>query len=166
MSRGGLSFNMANPITEALIGTAVGSIDKVLSRFFPNKDDKQKAMFEIQNELTKQEGELAKAVMEIQKAQLEINKAEAQSASLFVAGWRPSVGWVCSFGLAWACILQPFIVSALVIYSKWPEFKVDDLPRADMATMMPVLVGMLGMGGLRTVEKIKGEVDRSSLKEA
>ena len=89
---------------------------------------------------------------ELAKGQLEINKAEAQHRSIFVAGWRPFLGWCLSFAMAWHFVLAPmtlFICSAFEIY-------VPDLPVFDMDSLMTVLLGMLGLGGLRTVEKVKG----------
>lgn len=84
-------------------------------------------------------------------AQLEVNKVEAASGSLFVAGWRPMVGWVCACGVAWNWIGLPvgMFVAAAVGHGM-------DLRPADLSEMLPLLLGMLGMGGLRTFEKMQG----------
>ena len=86
-----------------------------------------------------------------QAGQLKINAAEAANQSLFVAGWRPGIGWVCAAAFAYAYILQPFgaFAAALAGYH-------GTLPSVDISTMMPVLLGLLGLGGMRTVEKVKG----------
>lgn len=84
-------------------------------------------------------------------AQLAVNKAEAESGNLFVAGWRPFVGWVCAAGCAWNWIglqLGLFVAAAV-----GRPLAVSPL---DLTEMLPLLLGMLGMGGLRTFEKVQG----------
>jgi len=83
--------------------------------------------------------------------QLQVDKQEAASSSVFVAGWRPAIGWICGFALAWQFILQPLICYGLSIYSTY--------------TRQTILLGMLGLGGMRTAEKISG-VARDSLDES
>ena len=156
---------MANPIIDVVLGVLDGPLDKLLGRFFPSADDRQKAKLEIQAELIKQEGQLQTKVLDLQLAQIEVNKTEAQSASLFVAGWRPAVGWTCVAAMAWQYVLQPFCSFFLNIAQGIWHFTTPPLPILDTAQMYTVLLGLLGLGGLRTYEKIKGEVDRSSLKE-
>ena len=91
-----------------------------------------------------------KHAQEINKAQLEVNKVEAGHASLFVSGWRPACGWVAVFGLAGNFMVIPFTNFVLALLD------IDvTIPLIDTATMMPVLMGMLGLGGLRTYEKSK-----------
>ena len=94
--------------------------------------------------------QLAAAVMIVQ-GQLDINKAEASNPSAFVAGWRPFIGWVCGLGCAWNWIGLPIMKAALTLWGH-----PIDLSPANMTELMPVLMGMLGLGALRTVEKIKG----------
>lgn len=84
-------------------------------------------------------------------AQMEVNKAEAASGSLFVAGWRPFVGWVCAAGCAWNWIGLPVGVFVVALAGRNL-----DLRPADLSEMLPLLLGMLGMGGMRTFEKIQG----------
>jgi hypothetical protein len=84
------------------------------------------------------------------KAQLEINKKEAEHPSLFVSGWRPATGWVCVFGMAFNFILTPFTNMALELSGSSVV-----VPMIDMEMLLPVLLGMLGLGAMRTVEKIK-----------
>ncbi|MGD8570710.1 MAG: 3TM-type holin [Gammaproteobacteria bacterium] len=108
-----------------------------------------------------------------QKWQLEVNKVEAKHRSLFVAGWRPFVGWMCGFAFGWKYLGRPLIeplvnaVAKLVVavlhhMSPESDFMMDaawkwvSFPDVDVSAMIPVLMGMLGLGILRTVEKSKG----------
>ena len=105
-------------------------------------------------EITEAELELFKLAQagDLQKVigQLEINAKEAQSTSIFVAGWRPFVGWVSGLGVFWAAIGQP-IFSYVAVIKGWPA-----APTIDTEVLLYVLGGMLGLGTLRTVEKSKG----------
>ena len=89
-------------------------------------------------------------------AQIEVNKIEAASPSLFVSGWRPAIGWICALGMAGNFITIPFTNMILEIAG----YDVA-LPLIDMETLLPVLLGMLGLGAMRTVEKVK-QVDRKA----
>jgi hypothetical protein len=94
--------------------------------------------------------QLAAAVMVVQ-GQLDINKVEAANPSVFVSGWRPFIGWVCGAACAWNWIGLPVVAMILKAY------QVDVvLSSANLTEMMPILMGMLGLGGLRTIEKING----------
>jgi hypothetical protein len=93
------------------------------------------------------------------QGQLEINKMEAQHGSIFVAGWRPAIGWICGSALGWNFIVQPIITWAAFISG----VDMADAPRLDTGELTTILLGMLGLGGLRTYEKRLG-VARPSLK--
>lgn len=84
------------------------------------------------------------------KGQLAINQQEAAHPSVFVAGWRPFIGWVCGAGFAWAFLLQPFVSFFVVIFSNVDPAK---LPELDTGQLLSLALGMLGLGGLRTYEK-------------
>lgn len=88
---------------------------------------------------------LEKLKLEIPKVQAEINKMEAGHRSIFVAGWRPFIGWVCGVGLAYDFLTRPLLVSFGVA-----------APDIDASSLYPLIAGMLGLGGLRTFEKVKG----------
>ena len=90
------------------------------------------------------------------KAQLKINQTEAQHASVFVSGWRPAIGWVCCLGMAGNFLIIPFVNMTLELM----ETEVI-VPMIQLDVMMPVLMGMLGLGAMRTVEKVK-KVDRKA----
>jgi len=120
----------------------VGS--KVLDRVLP--DPAQQAAAKLELMKLQQNGELAQIT-----GQMEINKAEAASSSLFVSGWRPSVGWVCSAGFAVQFVIGPLAEWGAALAGHPVKF-----PQMDTGTMMPLLLGMLGLGGMRTAEKMQG----------
>ena len=128
----------------ALLPAILPAITDVVGRFLPeDKEAKAKVEREIEQQLT---DHLAK----IDLAQLDINKQEAAHRSIFVAGWRPFIGWTCGLALAYNYVIQPIAVFALA-----QTGYLIDLPTLSMSEIMPVLMGMLGLGGLRTFEKFK-----------
>ena len=102
------------------------------------------------DDFTLDKAEKAELIQEINKAQIEVNKVEANSNSLFVSGWRPFVGWTCGVALCYHFVLQPFLV--FLLYSSGYQM---DLPVFDMTTLTTILMGLLGLGGLRSYEKVK-----------
>jgi hypothetical protein len=126
-----------------LIGPVLEIGKSLIDRFFPDPAEKARAEMEMMTLLQTQD-------LQRVLAQLEVNAKEAASPSIFVAGWRPFVGWCCGVGFLWATIGQP--VFAWVASAKgWPT-----PPAIDTDVMLYVLGGMLGLGGLRSVEKVKG----------
>jgi hypothetical protein len=119
-----------NPIFSALISPITGIIEKLV----PDKDKAAQIAFEI---ATLTEKNTHAQIL----GQLKVNEAEAAHKSLFVAGWRPFIGWVCGVAMAFNFIVIPFV----------PE-----LVPLSLETMMPVLMGMLGLGGMRSYEKRNG----------
>jgi hypothetical protein len=126
-----------------LIGSLVGPVTGLLDKFIEDKDTKNALAHEIATMSEKHANELA-------KGQLEVNKVEAASKSLFVAGWRPFIGWVCGLGFFSNFILIPMANFGLAI----SEIAIK-IPMIDTTQMMPVLMGMLGLGAMRTVEKVQ-----------
>ena len=126
---------------QALIGPVTGLLDK----FIEDKDQKNALAHEIATLAQKQ-------AHEAQLAQVEVNKQEAQHRSIFVAGWRPFVGWVCGIALAYHFVLAPIILFSVSITG----IQIPELPSFNMETLTTVLLGMLGLGGLRSFEKYKG----------
>lgn len=141
-----------DPVTEVL---SIGS--KLIDRLWP--DPAQRDQAKIQLLQLQQTGELATltATTDLAKAQAAINQQEAASTSLFVAGWRPFVGWCCGAAFAYAFILQPFITFLLAVFHVPVDPKT--LPVLDVSSMMPVLLGMLGLGAMRSYEKVQGAAD-------
>src|SRR5579871_1611895 len=87
-------------------------------------------------------------------SQLQVDATEAASQSVFVAGWRPFVGWACGFALAYVYILQPLIVSVAVLAHS--SFDASKLPSVSLTDMLPILLGMLGLGAMRSYDKAQG----------
>ena len=118
----------------------IEGVGRVLDRLYPDPDKRAAAELELVK--LQRSGELA---------QLEVNRAEASSPSMFVAGWRPFVGWVCGAALAGQFVVSPVAlwVSQIVGHPFPPPPTLD-------AVLWELLFGMLGMGTLRTVEKLKG----------
>jgi hypothetical protein len=102
-----------------------------------------------------QEAALLQRALEIEatlnNAQAEINKIEAGSSSLFVAGWRPFIGWTCGAALAYNYVLMPLLV--WVVTNFYPD--APAMPVLDNSELMTILLGMLGLGAMRTYEKVK-----------
>lgn len=128
-----------NPLA---IVTELGA--KLIDKLFP--DPKQKAEATLRLMELQQSGDLAQIA-----GQIELDKMEASNPKLFVSGWRPFVGWVCASGLAIQFILAPVL--------EWGSTLAGTplkLPPLDMSVMLTLLVGMLGLGGMRTVERLNG----------
>ena len=125
------------------LGSLVGPVTGLLDKFIEDKDQKNALAHQIATMSERHAQELA-------KGQLEVNKAEAASNSLFVAGWRPAVGWVCVLGMASNFVLIPMVNFILALAES-----AITVPLIDTSTMMPVLLGMLGLGAMRSAEKIQ-----------
>ena len=120
-------------ILSSLIGPATSLLDKVIE----DKDEKNRIAFELSTLAERHAAELA-------KGQMEINKVEAAHHSIFVSGWRPCIGWVCALGLLYNTILSN-------ILGIWVE-----VPEIDTTLLVPVMMGMLGLGAMRSYEKVQG----------
>jgi len=119
---------------QALIGPVTGLLDK----FIPDADQKAKLAHDI---ATMSE----KHAQEIALAQIKVNEAEAKG-NWFRSSWRPATAWVCVLGFLVNFLVSPICAGFGII-----------IPQADTATMLPVLMGMLGLAGMRTAERLKGK---------
>jgi hypothetical protein len=128
-----------------VLTSLVGPVTGLLDKFIEDKDQKAALAHEIATMGQKH-------AQEAMLAQLEINKAEAASGSLFKGGWRPFVGWTCGIAFAYHFVLQPLLIFVFA----YVGLETPDLPKFDVGTLLPVLGGMLGIGGLRSYEKTKG----------
>ncbi len=130
-----------------MIDKLIGPVTGLLDKFIEDKDQKARLAHEVATMAENHAQELA-------KGQLEVNKVEAAHKSLFVSGWRPFIGWTCGLGMFGNFITIPFSNFVLAL------FGIDIvIPLVSLETMMPVLMGMLGLGAMRSYEK-KNSVHR------
>ena len=127
----------------SILNSLINPVTKLLDKVIEDKDQKNAIAFELSKMAEKHAQELA-------KGQLDVNKVEAAHKNLFVAGWRPAVGWVCCLGMAGNFLIIPLANFALALSSS-----PITIPLIETSEMMPVLMGMLGLGAMRTVEKTK-----------
>lgn len=111
---------------------------KVIDRVWPDPAQANAAKLELMK--LQQSGELAQIA-----GQLEINKIEAANPNLFVSGWRPFIGWICGTGLAYQFLVYPILIAFI-----------PKIQQLDMGTLLTLLTGLLGLGAMRTVEKMNG----------
>jgi hypothetical protein len=123
----------------AAISALIGPVSAILDKVIPDKDLRERLAHEIATMASREA-----------MAQIEVNKVEAAHHSMFVAGWRPAIGWICALGMAGNFLIIPFANMGLELAGKDIS-----IPMIELAEMMPVLMGMLGLGAMRTVEKVK-----------
>lgn len=121
-----------------MLSSLIAPVTSLLDKFIPDADTKQKIAHEIATMSQNHAQEIA-------LAQIKLNTEDAKG-NWFQSGWRPATGWVCVLGFGVNFLVSPLLAGFGV-----------DIPQADTATMLPVLMGMLGLGGLRTAERIKGK---------
>jgi hypothetical protein len=119
------------------LGSVADLAKTVVSRIWPDKTQEDQA-------------QLAAALVLVQ-GQLDANKAEASNPTLFVSGWRPFIGWICGLACAWNWIGLPVVKAGMAAFGL-----VLAVSPADLTQMLPLLLGMLGLGSLRTMEKMQG----------
>lgn len=124
-----------------IISAILGIVSSVIGNISKSQQDKIAVLLAQNQQIT-----------DLLKAQAEINKIEAANPSLFVAGWRPFVGWICALSFSWTFFIQPILTFVLVSFGQ----PAPVVPELDMNLMMYLLTGMLGIAGLRTYEKTKG----------
>ncbi len=136
---------MAIPLVAAAVAPLVGKLLDGILDLFPDTKAKEKA-----------EAQLTATLLDYASkqdmAQLEINKNEAVHTSIFVAGWRPFIGWTCGVCIAWIMILDPLLRFAISVWIPDFEYVLPTPPES----FWEIILGMLGLGGLRTFEKHKG----------
>lgn len=133
------------------LGSAFDFASKIIDRVWPDPAQRDAAKLELLK--AQQAGEFKEMdqALEIAKGQMATNQTEAANASMFVAGWRPFIGWICGFALGYQYVARPLVVWGLHAAG----YTVPDMPGLD-ENLWQLMMGMLGLGGLRTFEKIKG----------
>jgi hypothetical protein len=112
-------------------------VETVVGRIWPDKTEQERAQIA--------------AALALVQGQIDINKAEAANPNAFTSGWRPAIGWICGAAFGIQFVFGPLASWGSRLYGHPVDF-----PPMDIGAMMPVLLGMLGLGGLRTYEKVKG----------
>jgi hypothetical protein len=131
-------------IAESVIGVA----GKVLDKFVEDKDLKTKLSHELKSQ-----------IVSLDLAQAQTNLEQAKHSSVFIAGARPAIMWICAFGLGWQFVFQP--VAAWIIMVSGSEMM---LPIFETEGLMPLTLSLLGLGGMRSFEKFKG-IQRNNMKQ-
>ncbi len=127
------------------IDTVITGVLSLVSKFIPDKAKEAELRAQI---------ELYKLTAEYQNAteQIKTNQQEAASDSIFIAGWRPYIGWVCGAGLTWHFVVVPVVVFISSVFNH-----TIPLPAFDTISLINLVLGMLGLGGLRTYEKVQAQ---------
>ena len=128
-----------------ILSTLIGPATELAGKFIQDKDKAAQLAHDLSTMADKHSQE---AMLE----QIEVNKAEAESGSVFKGGWRPFIGWVCGAAFAYHFVLQPLILFGVTVAG----VQIPELPTFDMTSLMTVMMGMLGLGGLRSYEKKQG----------
>ncbi len=127
-------------LDKLLGGGGIKAIGNIVDEVFTSEDERNQAKISIQ-----------KIEARLKEKQMDINAVEAGHRSIFIAGWRPALGWISALSVGYVYLFQPFIVMGLKIAGSDVE-----LPTLDLSQLMPLILGMLGLGGLRSFEKAKG----------
>ena len=137
-----------------LITTALSVGQDIVDRILPDKEKQAEqraaAFTQMRDIVARRESDLLAASLALNLAQAEINKVEAASTSLYKSGWRPAVGWACALGVAEVFLVWPLWAWGAQL-AHWPE-----PPKLDIGYLFPLLTALLGLAGLRSFDKVKG----------
>jgi hypothetical protein len=133
----------------SVLNVIAGPLFEIIDKLIPDKQAKAAAQLEILKLNQSAEFKQLDAELEMARNQTDINKIEAANSSVFVSGWRPAVGWVCVLGLTYTFLAQPLLAWASGMWA------IPAPPQLDLGELLTLLMGMLGLGALRTTEKIK-----------
>lgn len=145
-----------NPVLAPVIGSVFSTIADLVDDL--HTSDKEK--MDAQIELAKLGLDEKRIEADLVKGQIEVNKTEAQHANIFVAGWRPAIGWIGAASMAYQFILYPMLVWcwSLLQANGWVPETMQPPPMLDTDALWVILSGMLGIATMRSVEKVKGVV--------
>jgi hypothetical protein len=133
-----------------LLKGVIGPVVDGFLKFIPDKNARAEAKEQM-------ESQMLVAMTSLVDGQLKINMKEAEHGRIFVAGWRPAIGWICGSALAWSFVLQPFVSWIAFLFG----VKLEGMPELELGPLLSILMGMLGLGGLRTYEKTLGVARKS-----
>lgn len=128
----------------------IDPISRLLDKLIPDPDARAKAQTELLKAERESELEALRLALSADQQQTAINAQEVTHPNVFVSGWRPFIGWVCGVAFAYHFVLQPLL--AFIIDNSGGQTK---LPEFEMQELSTVLMGILGLGGLRTIEKMR-----------
>lgn len=135
-----------------LIDILLGPVAGLIEKYVPSAQDKQQATLDLLKLQQTSEFQQLDAQVKLAQAQTDVNKVEGANTNIFIAGWRPFIGWVCGTGLAVQFLIGPLFTWVAALAGHAVAF-----PSLDMGTLITLLAGMLGLGGMRTVEKLNGK---------
>lgn len=138
-----------NPL---LIGPISEMFGKVMDKIWPDPEKKAQAQLELMKMQQAGDFKELETTLLLAQGQMKINEVEAASASIFTSGWRPAVGWVCATGLGYQILLRPLGGWVAMEWFHWTSLP----PPLEMDSLMTLLFGLLGLGGYRTYEKVRG----------
>ena len=127
-------------ILDIFTGGSIKAVGKIVDELYTSDDERNQAKITLK-----------KIQAKLKEKQLDINIAEAKHRSIYVSGWRPCLGWVGALSVAYVYLLQPILNMILQLFDVHIDWVVLDLGQ-----LMPLILGMLGLGGLRSFEKAKG----------
>lgn len=130
-----------------IIGDIIDAVGGLVSEVVVDKDKKNELQVRLKELADKADERFHEELM----GQIEVNKVEAAHSSIFVAGWRPAVGWISAVGLGWQFVLAPFTETV----AKWFGWT-GTMPVVDTESLMMLILGMLGIGAQRSFDKMKG----------
>lgn len=130
---------------------ALSGIFKIADKFIPDQAQKEKFQLELAQLKAQQEAAQLEADTKLAESQNEVNKIEAANSNIFVSGWRPFVGWICGIALGYHFILQPLLAFLCALF----HYNIN-LPIFDMDSLMTLLFGLLGLGAMRSFDKVRG----------
>lgn len=143
------------PIIGDIIGGVIDKAGSIIGKAVVDKDKQAQLQADLERLKIEEVDKAAQRIQNQMIAQIDVNKVEAASSSMFVAGWRPAIGWVGAIGLGYSFVFEPFFSWAATVIWKYT----GAFPALDTGTLMILITGMLGFGGLRTYEKTQGVAD-------
>lgn len=139
------------PIIGDIIGGVIDKAGNIIGKAIVDKDKQAQLQADLERLKIEETGKAEQRVHDQMVAQTDVNKVEAANSNVFVAGWRPAIGWVGAVGLAYSFVLEPLGSWAATVIFKYS----GAFPALDTGTLMVLVTGMLGFGGLRTYEKVQ-----------